>query len=456
MRSTENSSPRVEEKNSEYRPSEWFFNKEVIASVLLLVSAIAAAVVANSRFHDQYEHLLHLDIAFAVGHFEFSNSLLHWVNDGLMALFFFTVGLEIKREILVGELASRKLAMLPIVAAAGGMLVPGLIYAAFNWGKPGMAGWGIPVATDIAFSLGAIAILGSRLPVGLRIFLSAFAIADDLGAVLIIAIFYTKTISMQFLVASFVCLAILLVANILWVRWIPFYVLMGIITWVCVFGSGVHATVAGVAVAMLVPARGKYDMVGFIRLIQRISGSIRVNRDIDGYWFSIFIKPEHLNSVHAIKTACNNVETPLQRLEHALLPSVTYFILPLFAFLNAGLTFQDTPLTDALFHPVTLGCLLGLLIGKPIGITAASYLAVRYGVAKLPINVNWNHIIGASMLGGIGFTMSLFISGLSFVEVDYLNYSKLGIFAGSIMAAVAGLIFLGITAARSNGDYIEQ
>jgi NhaA family Na+:H+ antiporter len=231
---------------------------------------------------------------------------------------------------------------------------------------------------------------------------------------------------------------------------------MGIITWVCVFVSGIHDTVAGVAVAMLVPAQGKYDMVGFIRLIQRISGSIRVNRDIDGYWFSIFIKPEHLNSVHAIKTACNNVETPLQRLEHALLPLVTYFILPLFAFLNAGLTFQDAPLTDALFHPVTLGCLLGLLIGKPIGITAASYLAVRYGVAKLPINVNWNHIIGASMLGGIGFTMSLFISGLSFVEVDYLNYSKLGIFAGSIMAAVAGLIYLGVTSARNLRDYEEH
>ena len=453
MRSTENSSPQAEARHSDYRPSEWFFNKEVIASVFLLVSAIAAALIANSRFQDQYAHLLHLEIAFSIGQFEFSSTLLHWVNDGLMALFFFTVGLEIKREILVGELASPKLALLPIVAAAGGMLVPGLIYAVFNWGKPGMAGWGIPVATDIAFSLGAIAILGSRLPVGLRIFLSAFAIADDLGAVLIIAVFYTKTISLQFLLASAVCLLILLAANVLWVRWIPFYVFMGIITWVCVFGSGIHATVAGVAVAMLVPARGKYDMVGFVRLIQRLAGRMRIDKDIDGHWFSIFIKPEHLNSVHAIKTACNNVETPLQRLEHTLLPLVTYFILPLFAFLNAGLTFQDTPLAEALFHPVTLGCLVGLLIGKPVGIGAASYLAVRYGVARLPINVNWSHILGAGMLGGIGFTMSLFISGLSFVDVDYLNYSKLGIFAGSIMAALAGLIFLGVAAARSNRDY---
>lgn len=455
MRTTERSAARVEQEHGEYRPYEWFFNKEVIGSVLLLVSAIAAAFIANSRFHDLYEHLLHLNIAFTVGHFEFSDSLLHWVNNGLMALFFFTVGLEIKREILVGELASPKLALLPIVAAAGGMLVPGLIYAAFNWGKPGMAGWGIPVATDIAFSLGAIAILGSRLPVGLRIFLSAFAIADDLGAVLIIAIFYSTSISVPLLVASLFCLAILLVANVLWIRWIPFYIFMGIVTWVCVFGSGIHATVAGVAVAMLVPARGKYDMIGFVRLLQRIAGTMQINRDIDGHWFSIFIKPEHLNSVHAVKTACNNVETPLQRLEHALLPSVTYFILPLFAFLNAGLTFQDTSLIGAFFHPVTLGCLFGLLVGKPVGITAASYLAVRYGVARLPVNVNWQHIFGAGMLGGIGFTMSLFISGLSFVEMNYLNYSKLGVFTGSIMAAMTGLIFLGISVSRNPRDYDE-
>jgi len=439
-------------ETGQYRSSHWFFTKEVIGSVLLLCAAVTAAIVANSRFYDQYEHLLHLELSFAVGRFEFSNSLLHWVNDGLMALFFFTVGLEIKREILVGELASPKLALLPIMAAAGGMLVPGLIYAAFNWGSPGMAGWGIPVATDIAFSLGAIAILGSRLPVGLRIFLSTFAIADDLGAVFIIAVFYTKTISMQFLGAALVCLFILFIANVFWVRWIPFYIVMGIAVWICVFGSGVHATVAGVAVAMLVPARGKYDMVRFVRTIQRITGGMRTDRDIDGHWFSIFLRPEHLDSVLELKTACNDVATPLQRLEHALLPWVIFCILPLFAFLNAGLTFHDTPISGALLHPVTLGCLLGLLIGKPVGIAAASYLAVRFNIAQLPANVRWGHICGAGMLGGIGFTMSLFISGLSFDDLYSLNCAKLGVFAASILAALGGIIFLGAYAASLRRD----
>ena len=438
------------EKTEDYKPYQWFFNEEVVGSVLLLFASVSAVIIANSMYYKTYEHWLHLDISLSLGNLGYSNSLLHWINDGLMALFFFTVGLEIKREILVGELATPKMALLPIFAAAGGMLVPGVIYTAFNYGKPGMAGWGIPVATDIAFSLGAIAILGRRLPLGLRIFLSAFAIADDLGAVVIIAAFYTKTIVIPYLVAGLICVLILLIANMLWVRWLPFYMVVGIITWACVMGSGIHATVAGVVVAMLVPARGKYNIVLFVKNVRRIIDNMSTNRHIDGYWFSIFMKSEHLNSVHALETACHNVATPLQRLEHALHPWVIFVIMPLFAFFNAGLPLHDIPLSTAAVHPVTLGCLLGLFIGKPVGISLASYLAVRTGVADLPSGVKWAYIIGAGMLGGIGFTMSLFISGLSFVDASLLNYSKLGVLVGSILSASAGLILLYIASGRDS------
>ena len=443
------------ENGHDYQPHQWFFNKEVIGSALLMIASASAVIIANSALYETYEHWLHLDISFSFGSYGFSHSLLHWINDGLMALFFFTVGLEIKREILVGELATPKMALLPIFAAAGGMLVPGIIYAFFNYGEPGMAGWGIPVATDIAFSLGAIALLGRRLPVGLRIFLSAFAIADDLGAVIIIAVFYTKTIAMPYLIASIICVLILFIANMLWVRWIPFYMVMGIITWACVMGSGIHATVAGVVVAMLVPARGKYDIIRFVEKVQRIIDNMHTSRLIDGYWFSIFIKPEHLNSIHSMETACQNVATPLQRLEHGLHPWVIFVIMPIFAFFNAGLPLHDIPVASAVVHPVTMGCFLGLLIGKPVGISLASYLAVRAGIATLPANVRWMHIIGAGMLGGIGFTMSLFISGLSFTEPLLLNYSKLGVLVGSIFSATAGLGFLSFAVYRENKVYEE-
>ena len=442
-------------ESQRYRPFQWFFNKEVSGSVLLLIAAVSAAIIANSRFHETYEHLLHLNIAFSVGSFNYSSSLQHFINDGLMALFFFTVGLEIKREILVGELATPKMALLPIFAAVGGMVLPGAIYVALNYGKPGIVGWGIPVATDIAFSLGVIALLGRNLPVGLKVFLSTFAIADDLGAVIIIAVFYTKTISVQFLIASLACTVILFIANILYIRWIPFYVVMGIATWACVLGSGVHATVAGVVVAMLVPARGKYDMVRFLATVKNIVGRMHTHQEIDGHWFSIFIRPEHLNNVQELQSACHHVATPLQRMEHALLPSVIFGILPLFAFFNAGLSFAVMPATTALFDPVTVGCFVGLVAGKPIGISVASYLAVRLGVATLPINVRWEHIIGAGMLGGIGFTMSLFISGLSFTDPHLLNFSKLGVFSGSILSALAGLAFLGFFAFRDHRIYEE-
>jgi Na+:H+ antiporter, NhaA family len=441
----------TEETPWDHTADQWFFNIEAFGGILLMVASVSALIIANSVFAKAYEHWLHLNISLSIGSYAVSHSVLHWVNDGLMALFFFTVGLEIKREILVGELSSLKMALLPVIAAVGGMFFPGVIYVMFNYGKPGLTGWGIPVATDIAFALGAIAVLGRRLPIGLRVFLTAFAIADDLGAVMIIAFFYTKTIVTPYLFGGVVCVLIMLVGNLLWVRWLPFYIVLGIGTWIFIMGSGVHATIAGVVVAMLIPARGKYDMIRFVKRVRRIVDNISTHRYTDGYWYSIFLKPEHLKAVHAIELSCYQAATPLQRLEHALHPWAVFLILPLFAFFNAGLSFGQMPLAGAVTNPITLGCALGLFVGKPLGVGIASYFAVRSGLAVLPDQVRWPHIIGAGMLGGIGFTMSLFVSGLSFADAQFLNYSKFGILSGSILSAICGLIILSIFGRHLDG-----
>jgi NhaA family Na+:H+ antiporter len=357
-----------------------------------------------------------------------------------MTYFIFIVGLEIKREILVGELSTPKSALLPVVAALGGMLVPGAIYYTLNRGTPTASGWGIPMATDIAFALGAIAVFGRKLPVGLRVFLSAFAIADDLGAVVIIAVFYTKEIVWSYLIICLFFIAGLALANILWIRWTLLYALLGLGIWVAVLGSGVHPTVAGFVVAMFIPAKGKYDTDIFVKKVKEIMDKFQCEEQSCGY--SILLDRGHLNAVHSLEVACHEVETPLQRLEHSLHPWIAFLLLPLFAFANAGLSLKGIDLASIVLQPLTLGITLGLFLGKPIGIAIFSFLAVKTGIAVLPADVRWSHIIGAGMLGGIGFTMSLFVSGLSFASPELLNYAKLGILLGSILAAVAGIVFL--------------
>jgi len=357
-----------------------------------------------------------------------------------MTYFIFIVGLEIKREILVGELSNPKSALLPVVAALGGMLVPGAIYFAINRGTLTASGWGIPMATDIAFALGAIAVFGRKLPVGLRVFLSAFAIADDLGAVVIIAVFYTKGIVWGYLIICLFFVAGLAVANLLWIRWTLLYALLGLGIWIAVLGSGVHPTVAGFVVAMFIPARGKYDTDRFVKKVKEIMDEFQCEEQSCGY--SILLDRGHLNAVHALEMACHEVETPLQRLEHSLHPWVAFVLLPLFAFANAGLSLKGIDLTSIVHQPLTLGITLGLFLGKPVGIFLFSLLAVKTGIAVLPAEVRWSHIVGAGMLGGIGFTMSLFVSGLSFTTPELLNYAKLGILLGSILSALVGLAFL--------------
>ncbi len=422
------------------RPAQRFFQKEATSSLLLIATTVIALVWANSNVFESYHHLWHTDISLAFGQSVITKSLIHWVNDGLMALFFFTVGLEIKRELLVGELSTTRKALFPVFAAIGGMLIPAVIYAAVNYGKPSVSGWGIPMATDIAFALGALAIFGKRLPLGLRVFLAAFAIADDLGAVLVIALFYTKGIVWSNLAICGILVVLLCICNFLWVRSTLVYVILGLLIWLAVLGSGVHATAAGVLVSLFIPAQGKYDTDRFIQNVHKRMDAFECAEQSCG--FSILLNQEHLNAVKGLETDCQNVETPLQRMLHALHPWVAFLILPIFAFGNAGLTFGEITLSEALTHRVSLGIILGLFIGKPLGIALFSYLSIKLKISSLPEGIRWPHIFGVSFLGGIGFTMSLFISGLSFSTPDLLNYSKLAILSVSVVSAIAGILFL--------------
>ena len=431
---------------------ESFFKKVVRGSYPLFFATVLALVWANlsaTSYHD----LWHTELSIAIGRFQMTKSLIHWIDDALMTLFFFTVGLEIKRELLVGELASPKRALLPIAAALGGMLFPAAIYTAINYGTPAARGWGIPMATDIAFSLGVLAILRDKVPLGLRIFLSAFAIADDLGAVLVIALFYTQTIVWHSLLIAGLFLVGLALANRLWIGWTLVYAVLGIGMWFAILNSGVHATVAGVVVAMFIPAKAKYDTDTFLGKVKAYTEKFECEPGSCGY--TILLNKQHLDTVLAIEEACHDVETPLQRLEHGLQSWITVFILPLFALANAGLVLKGMHIMNAISHRITLGVALGLTVGKPLGISLFTYLASKVMKTPLPAGVNGSHIVGAGILGGIGFTMSLFISGLSFSSPEFAELSKLGIILGSLFSGILGLIVLSLGKTQQT-PYPEQ
>jgi NhaA family Na+:H+ antiporter len=423
-------------------PMQRFLRLEISSSIMLILATVAALVWANSYYAESYYQFWHLPFTVCFSEHCHPHALVHWVNDGLMVLFFFVVGLEIKREILIGELSAVRVALLPVVAAFGGMVVPGLIYAAFNTGTDYISGWAIPMATDIAFVVGAVALLGRGLPPGLRIFLAAFAIADDIGAVLIIAVFYTSTISVTYLTVAGVILALMALVNALRIRSIPVYAGLGFALWVACFNSGVHPTVAGVAAAFTIPVRAKYDFEYFTRKVNNILCQTDEGKMNVCYWYSILLDQGFQNMVQRLSMACREVQTPLQRMEHSVHPWVAFLILPVFALANAGLSIKGLSPGEAFLHPVTLGICLGLFVGKPLGVTLFSYLAVKVGLVSLPENVEWKHMIGAGILGGIGFTMSLFVSGLSFEQPEILNYSKLGILVGSALAAAGGAVLL--------------
>jgi len=427
------------------RPFETFFALESASGILLLVAAATALVWANSPWSASYFQLWETQLGFAAGPTGLSKSLHHWINDGLMAVFFFVVGLELKREVLAGELASPRKAALSIVGAIGGMAVPALLYALLNGGGEGGAGWGIPMATDIAFALGVLALLGSRVPVALKVFVTAVAIVDDLGAVLVIAFFYTASLSTTALTLAAAAMGVLLLLNAADVRRPLAYLCFGTVLWLALLQSGVHATIAGVLAALTIPARRHIDAPEYLRRVRAYLREFEVEL-LRGAGVPT---ADQRDAVNAIERASEALGTPAARLEHALHPLVAYLIVPLFALANAGVRLSPD-LTMVTGSPVTLGVLLGLFLGKPVGILGASWLAVRFHVAELPDNVGWRQLAGVGILCGIGFTMSLFIATLAFDPVPaLLDQAKVGVLAASLLAGTIGGAVLARTAAAS-------
>ncbi len=416
---------------------EWFVHSEVTGSMLLLACTVVALVWANSPWADSYFDLLHTYIGVSWGDASFKLSLHHWINDGLMVIFFFVVGLEVKRELLVGELSSFEKAGLPVAAAIGGMLVPATLFTALNWGDVGSRGWGIPMATDIAFALGVLALFGSRAPLGLKVFLTALAIADDLGAVAVIALFYTERIHLLSIAVAVTLLMVLFVAiQSRWRRGIIYMLIVGI--WVAVFSSGVHATVAGIMVAMVIPVRPRVDPHRFMDEAEaRIERMRQEERDT----LCLVSNREQLNIVEGIHTRAEEALPTGLVLERYLHPIQVWLILPLFALANAGVAIGGD-LMEVLANPLALGIIVGLVIGKPLGICFLSWLAVRSGRGALPAGVGWGQIAGAGCLAGIGFTMSLFISDLAFNDEMLIATAKVGIMAASLASGFLGFIIL--------------
>ena len=429
------------------RPFQEFAHKESSGGLLLIAAAIVALVWANSPWGDSYAALWETKLSVGLGSFSIEKDLTHWINDGLMALFFLVVGLEIKRELLVGDLSSPRRAALPIAAAMGGAVPPALIYAFINSGTEGASGWGIPMATDIAFALGVLALLGRRAPLGLKVFLTALAIVDDILAVLVIAIFYTSDVSWGALAVGGAFLAALVMINWAGVGKPLPYALLGIGLWLCFLQSGVHATIAGVLLALSVPASSFIDTGEFLRRSRRILDRFeRAGEHAD----DVLTNDERQGALHALNRANKDVEPPLQELEHALHPWVVFAIVPLFALANAGVVVGED-FAATLLNPVSLGIVAGLLLGKQLGITLSAWLTVKSGVSQMPRGVTWPHIYGAACLAGIGFTMSLFISDLAFAASPLLDVAKVGILIASLIAGVAGWSIIRMTSA-SNTD----
>jgi NhaA family Na+:H+ antiporter len=419
-------------------PIQEFLHKEASGGILLIIATVVALIWANSAFADSYNNLWHTYLTLELGNFALKYSLHHWINDGLMVIFFFVVGLEIKRELLVGELSSVKKASLPIAAALGGMILPALFYVLFNSGGEGAAGWGIPMATDIAFVVGILALLGKRVPLSLKIFILALAIVDDIGAVMVIAIFYTVEISMTSLALAGGILILLVIMNRMGVRNILIYSIVGIFLWLAFLKSGVHATVAGVLLAFTIPSTSRINTKKFSSETGEL---IKKFNDSGEHGANVLTNEIRLSAIHKIEMNCDKLLTPLQRFEHGLHPWVSFLIMPLFALANAGVSI-GSGLASAITHPISLGIIVGLFVGKQLGIFAFSYLAIKFGLALKPDGVSWKKIYAASILAGIGFTMSLFIANLALGTEELLNISKVGVLSGSILSGIVGFIIL--------------
>ena len=433
---------RVEKKLNQHLmlPIKLFMGREKSGGIVLILSVALAMILANSNIAESYFHFFEQEVGFIVNGEPYLNySLHHWINDGLMAMFFFVVGLELKREFIGGELADIRNTILPISAAIGGMIVPALIFLSLNIGTPQTMGWGIPMATDIAFALGVVYLLGDKVPASAKLFLTTLAIVDDLGAVLVIAFFYTSELSIASLLFGLCFLAVMFIGNRLGIKSLFFYAALGIGgVWVTFLLSGIHATIAAVLAAFMIPADAKINESVYLKRMKKLTRRFEKEEPNE-------VRTLEEGQVDVLTHIQHDTEIAiplLQQLEHKMSPIVTFLIMPIFAIANAGISFTDLSLSDIFSTHVALGVTLGLLLGKPIGIIGATFLMVKMRWATLPSAITRRTLLGLGMLASIGFTMSMFISTLAFTDELLMTQAKLGIFLASILGGIGGYVLL--------------
>ncbi len=413
-----------------------FLHNQSTGGIILLACAVISLLVANIPSISHLQRVWDVEAGFTFGDFSLKMTLLQWINDGLMVIFFFVVGLEIKREILVGDLSSSKKAALPIVAAIGGMVVPALIYTIFNNGTPYQNGWGIPMATDIAFAIGILSLLGKRCPTSLKVFLTAIAIVDDIGAIFVIAIFYpTHEIQFIYLLSALVVVAVLFIFNRMKVRYMAAYIIPGLFLWYFIYSSGVHATVAGVILAALIPSKTSLNELRFQVRMSYLLGAFKEvsNREVE-----VLANPTQMSIIQGMKSKIDKISPMIHNFETMLHPLSSFIIMPLFALANAGVAIEGS-LLSTLSHPIGIGIFLGLFLGKPLGIFLFSYFAVKFNFAELPTGAKFKQILAIGVVAGIGFTMAIFIDNLAFTEIEYVNIGKVAIILTSVISALFGL-----------------
>lgn len=427
-----------------------FVHSKTTGGILLLICAVVAVMSANIPSMRGLYELWHMEVGFSFGEFSFKMPLEMWINDVLMTIFFFSVGLEIKRELLVGELSSPKKALLPIFAALGGMLVPAAIYAFINGGTPSANGWGIPMATDIAFAIGVLSLLGNRCPLSLKVFLTALAIVDDIGAIIVLAVFYpSHALHLNYLIFAAVIILILLIINRSGVKSAAAYLIPGFFLFLCVFQSGIHATIAGVILAMTIPAT---TSINEVRFYVGTKSLLEKFKDAGNSEVQVLANSEQLDYIYRISQSVKTMNPLLHRLESKLHPWVNFFIMPVFALANAGVEINGEVISSGVVPPVMQGVFFGLLLGKPIGITLFSYIAVKLKLAQAPKGALWRQVFALGIVGGIGFTMSIFIDNLAFQDKMLIDEGKLAILVTSVCAAIIGLLALFLTTRATNRD----
>lgn len=425
------------------RRRDYFMSSLWAGGVVLVIFAAVALVLANlDATREAYHHVLSSRLTVGFDGFALSHTVEEWINDGLMAVFFFVVGLEIKREIIAGQLASVRQAALPVAAAVGGMVVPALIYAVINRGTPYAAGWGVPMATDIAFAIGVLSLLGSRVPVSMKIFLTALAIVDDLGAILVIALFYTAEINFAALAAAACVFLLLVLLNRFRVYRMRYYMIPSLLLWILFLHSGIHATIAGVLIAMTLPSDSRYGRKYFLYKSRFLLENFRHNDR------EVLSNHRQFHDLYALRRIAGEAISPMQRLEHALTPVVNFLIMPVFALANAGVSLES--FSDLQIFGTTMGAGIfwGLVAGKPLGIVLASWIAIRTGVAVMPKESGWRVLWGVACLGGIGFTMSIFIDNLAFGGTPFVAPGKIAVLAASLCAALLGAVVIGLLAKK--------